>query len=1042
MPTSLLVPQRELLVFAAANGSCVPLAGASLRLVDVTSPSAPQLGMFGASAAAILSSYNVSSVPSYILRKVPVSAFAGRDLMVLAIRAGVLRRGRSYSLHLQGDWTLPWEAVSSLMDVDLGPIGGAVQVYPLQGAGVTTPFRFSTFTWSSQLPLNFAYWRQAAPVGSPLVPLCDWQLLPNWTGFLPPGQWQIHVSAIDSLGVEALSTLSTGPVQVGPSDMSGIEGYLTFVASMPTAQRLTAIHAVALSLNATESGRRSSVAQRLLGSLTASSSCNFTKLGAMLRATILSDLSALLMPIADNAAQILTLLQSSLQNALRADSQGAALVPGLSPDNARTMLSLIAGVVSSFGPTTNASTGQQAGQLAETVGRMLVSNLRAAKSQTGTSSTAEISEVSVAGLQLLAASIPAGSTGRDLLPGFALAGGLPTSAVDTATQQLRDAGFFGYDPSLGLVSSKWAGAGPYGQGSRWASMALGDSVTLALVLPESSEVIVQDLALPIRLVIPLARSGLSASDLEQMLLDDSVPECRWWDEQHGDWSTGGCRALSISSDGRDLLCSCTHLTAFGAFPSVADKGLLALGSLEEMFLSSLLCANVNGLFTLVGAANLQLNPWWSRPSGQLYFCCTALFVLCLLGHLLLDLWLARCHGEVLEELAEVVDELSTDEQEIVEVTLWGRFVRWLNFLPVSYKGRQRWKKEAAELVVLTVVGCRLGVCAETMKLFLGAAAKQRRWTDDSPLSKMATSVRMDLALAETCQTAYTGAVAEFKQGGRLRLLHMARLFIAWHPLREALDPSLPRLHFARAQLLLSQLVGSIAVSGFFFLGENAALSVDSPSSCHFTTDSRFLMHGLVAGLGSMVLARLPNVLLTRVEPLRVQSRARPLRNKLKAIGFYATEFLLIMFYLLYIAAFLANIQEQSAWLWMQWGALWCFIDKLLITPLRVAVGFTLRSLILFRLEPTLLDPPQRQTESLVIMIGPDELSGTTWSAVENALPVRATQQQSFDAVLPSSCPKGTAMEHIEDARATKKRIQQDAMVDFLEMALPGSVPES
>merc|ERR1712217_155291 len=55
--------------------------------------------------------------------------------------------------------------------------------------------------------------------------------------------------------------------------------------------------------------------------------------------------------------------------------------------------------------------------------------------------------------------------------------------------------------------------------------------------------------------------------------DGQVPQCLFWDPVKMDWAGDGCKVLDVRNGGEEMLCSCTHLTSFGAFAEEAEGTL-------------------------------------------------------------------------------------------------------------------------------------------------------------------------------------------------------------------------------------------------------------------------------------------------------------------------------------------------------------------------------------------------------------------------------------------------------------------------------------
>ena len=118
-----------------------------------------------------------------------------------------------------------------------------------------------------------------------------------------------------------------------------------------------------------------------------------------------------------------------------------------------------------------------------------------------------------------------------------------------------------------------------GRASQQGQVRAGPAVSF-LLTQEGEELEVKGLEQPFQLTVPLQDNGElrrscvgqpdESSLLERLLSDgtscESSLECRYWDEDRGEWSTEGCytRVYNGTDGGSFVGCECTHLSDFVA----------------------------------------------------------------------------------------------------------------------------------------------------------------------------------------------------------------------------------------------------------------------------------------------------------------------------------------------------------------------------------------------------------------------------------------------------------------------------------------------
>lgn len=577
---------------------------------------------------------------------------------------------------------------------------GVTKALAKQFGGVPVSWISPTFTASSRLLQRLAE-RQLAPavsvgytvsIPSGSTDFSPSKLLSSFSSATPSGFGDMLNSFLSEAGVSGMSVAVLDlPQPAAQKDQSST------AASLASANQLLAA-ASAITASLTGNGGNSSVlanpvvANKLLDSLATSqtlSGANMSTDGAKVQVNILSSIVAAGSGnmSAANARKAVAILDTAVSAFLPPVTVAGAPAPvkPLAPKDAQTFVNVATALVAPGDSLVLTGSGAtSAGNQSETAAKTAQSQKVAAivegivaavtKSVLGGSQTcgeAAVATVSAPGLALTAASIPVGE-------GSALQGavsslpvqGLSSSALAMATASAvpNPCGI-----NVGIGGSRWEN-NPYGPasslpagGRRLAQAAMGPVVSLALSSPDGSEVSINDLQLPLQMVIPLAASRYE--DVEAMLLTGSHPECRHWNKTAKQWSTAGCRILGLDDSGTLLLCACTHLTPFGNFMGSIDIQSQAadLGNdILKGFLMAFLCANVQ-IYTTKGFVKLKAMVWRERPSAVVFATLLAAFVLCYILATGWDYYQSHHHKWKYAE-AEKATEEEEDLDDLMEDT--------------------------------------------------------------------------------------------------------------------------------------------------------------------------------------------------------------------------------------------------------------------------------------------------------------------------------------------------------------------------------------
>lgn len=437
---------------------------------------------------------------------------------------------------------------------------------------------------------------------------------------------------------------------------------------------------------------------------------------------------------------------------------------------------------------------------------------------------------------------------------------------------------------------------------------------------------------PVQVVLPLAKTHNMSQEeiyqeLERHLLTGQLPHCRYWNTTSLSWENDGCLSVSIrgTADGADLICSCTHLTTFSVFDIVQE---LVESSVKYLLVELIDCANVQAMFNSEGAATLVAWAWGRRPSAGVPYTI-------LIHNWLLLLFMIGVDFRLVAQWRRLEEE--EDRSQLGDLippsgSLLKSFYGLLEFFVDNYK----WRMNEAARIVFTFAGHRLGVCRATFHL-LSWAEKVLLETPNpnltyeekrARLKQLGRAARVEMTDDLSFLQRHEEALEIFRRPCSRRLpMKVAACVAALYPLRKLTVSSMYEHYTSRVFLIINPIVGSTAMSALLFHDLGVALAANSPEACVPVVDPGLAWRLFWAGLASNAIASGPVLVLSQFKQHRALPGRRPMR--LKAFGFYVSAISVWLFYVAYIAAFVANTQELSTQQWIKYGVLQVLLTTLL-----------------------------------------------------------------------------------------------------------------
>lgn len=574
--------------------------------------------------------------------------------------------------------------------------------------------------------------------------------------------------------------------------------------------------------------------------------------------------------------------------------------------------------------------------------RMLQDYTASAALPNASVSSAQAQMVSAGGITMLAAVVPV-TVGKDLQPmaSLPLAAAVPFSALQVAFQNVSD-----NSTVVGFTSVRWSGLNPYGgeicniSNSSFfqnSTAIISDVMSLSMFNSRGVPIQLQNLRLPIVVAIPML--DLNQDDIEERLAMGHAPECRWWSDDTSCWASSGCQALGFWNNGKELLCACSHLTTFAAFMAPTDIIGKVMGAVAQYLVVEVVeCALAAALFSSEGLTALRSSLWVNRASAASF----------ILLAVILPLWLL---------ISAFWDK--RNQKELRE--LWGQlghvhdFELGLAIKETMYYLRtpKLWKYFAVRSVIETIAGSKLGICQGTVCVIEEAQQKGPGFNPDhvtgeerSRLSLAATVTKASSLLAEqkmeivqefTFEGCPTVEEAGLCKWGCWRVRRCTwlwlRAFAAGHSLRLLVVVDVYTLVIHRSFTLAVQLLGGVFCSAFYFHSSGTNLSIAAPARCQVETLDDRIRTCIPVGVVSMLVATGPSTMIYNMVTARPRSEGQGrVWDRILEVLFFLIGTGLCSFYLLFVAAFLANVDDQAANLWMI-SALWTLVSSLLVMPL-------------------------------------------------------------------------------------------------------------
>lgn len=676
----------------------------------------------------------------------------------------------------------------------------------------------------------------------------------------------------------------------------------------------------------------------------------------------------------------------------------------------------------------NATQQQQLAAAVEEAAVGLISGVFQA--QSATVNVSQVVTLVAGGISMTVAVLPVSSNGEGAAaappsPGLPLAKSLPLSAVEAATQVSgRNASA---SSRIGLTSCRWTSLNPFGNatnvaanGARKVVAPSSDVVSLSVTDEKGKKVPLSDLAEPLMLVISLSKLKVSQDDFEKLMLENRVPECRFWNETESRWAGDGCKSMGLRDrgSGPELLCACTHLTTFAVFES-PEKILTIAEDIGKFLYSTLIvCARVDALFSTEGMEALQSGHWVTRASAVVFFLPALVLFLKLV---LTAVWDVQ-HRKDLPWIWAGMEHVAwpSCQSEVGEI---------LNFVFKPWA----WPLRITRFAMETVVAHDLRLQQVTLKIVEEAKYKRPGFEPTSRDLHGRDPEGSAVLVAKAAQQMiwYKHHVRDeftFRHlpsiesvGKRRWACFLVRkccallfhVFRAVHPL---MFPALVDLYTFSSQRVVAlaiQFLGSLFGCALYYQ-QTTALTFHSPQECATTTFDERMRKAIPISIVSALLSTgtsqsLYNMISARPRP---DQRIGQQKDRVVGILFYILGLCVCGFFLMYIAAFLANVSEESAQIWIL-SAAWTFTSTVLFVPFGQALGLVAWTTIFLYRYPALVDKifVEGEESEKEDPETPKGVTATTKILVRSAADVPVSGQDmelpgqiAGDAIVPSAVP--------------------------------------
>lgn len=476
------------------------------------------------------------------------------------------------------------------------------------------------------------------------------------------------------------------------------------------------------------------------------------------------------------------------------------------------------------------------------------------------------------------------------------------------------------------------------------------------------KVSLSDLPEPLMLVIPLSKLNVSQDDFEGMMIANRIPECRFWNETESRWAGDGCKTMGIRDLGNrpELLCACTHLTTFAVFES-PDKVLIEIAKDVGQFLYTtvVLCARVDALFSPEGMEALQSGRWVTRASAVVFFLPAIVLFLKLV---LTAVWDVQHRKDLPWIWAGMKHVTWPSCQTVVGDIHEFIFKPW------------RWPLRLARFTMETVVAKDLSMQQVTLKIVEEAKYKTPGFEPTSAdlrgrdpegsavlVAKAAAQMRLykdhvrDEFIFRHLPT--IDSVGKRRWACFLVRRCCALLFHVFRAIHPLMFPALIDLYTFSSQRVVAlaiQVLGSLFGCALYYQ-QTTAHTFHSPTECATTTFDERVRKAIPISIVSALISTGTSQALYNMISARPRPDQRIGHHKDRVVGilFYILGLGVCGFFLMYIAAFLANVSEESAESWLL-SAAWTLTSTVLFLPFGQALCMVLWTVTFLYYYPSLV----------------------------------------------------------------------------------------
>lgn len=518
--------------------------------------------------------------------------------------------------------------------------------------------------------------------------------------------------------------------------------------------------------------------------------------------------------------------------------------------------------------------------------------------------------------------------------------------------------------AIGLSSVRWDSMNPYGPAavgsgtSQKVAMPVGDVVSLTLRTSQGTPIVVKDLPQPIVLAVPT--KGMTQDDVEAFLMNGTFPQCRWLNDTVQKWQGEDCRTLGIQKNGAELVCSCTHLTTFGAFVTPVDVFFAELGDFFEGLVNVLIyCASVQALFSEEGWQEMRTGAWANEAAASLFY-----ILVLLLGGAQIASWLRDIHDH--EELKEVWAEMTH--------VRWFELCRWLEEYWAFLMHPSAWSSHFVRSFINHHVAVHLGISQGSLSIIeeaqqapegynpvLTNVSQRSKWSMTAGVIKAARRIELqrDCVIDDFSLKTLGAASGKRIVTALLILRRLVKLwlrsFVVVHGWTVPVVIDLDSLVSHRTLIVTVQLLGSLWCTALYFHASGTASAPWSPDECVPTEILRKLQVVIPVGFVSTLVSQVPSLVLYNMvgaRPCPPDRKSQRVTVAISYVVFYLTGLGLCAFYMIFIASFLANVSAASASYYVL-SAMSTMLSSALLMPLVQAAMYSTALVIFLWRDPTL-----------------------------------------------------------------------------------------